>query len=402
MSIRKMISLAGVVCVPLSLTWLLCTLYLPDAEQVEDYTGYVVTLPTVTYSNIMRTVAVAHKEGVAAEEDPGCVINDSYSDLSRELNLYLYDVCQAYASGLTCAGFTLSPLLPLAEANLEGGRVDTSETFSAMASTSVYDFSSVEELKALDVTRVLDSEDTWLAMSREYYTRDRGALQCNTNYSGNDPSYGASEYSLLATYIAEHPEVLNYRSNSDSRGNRFSVAEWVNSSRTKYGDRFNVESMVRMFVDEKALVEIPSIEANFSSLQNEYQVYTIMAYNHWIGSGFMTMDEDIAYAGFRTIGRAYEYCADISTPKAIEIIYSQCLQDIQSARSKGKNPPKCLGMTSAYRVYNLLVDEGVCKDWDYYFRHKYTGSWDQGDTACTYALGVIYGVMQMSLLYSGY
>ena len=50
--------------------------------------------------------------------------------------------------------------------------------------------------------------------------------------------------------------------------------------------------MVRMFADEKASVEIPGIERNFSNIQNEYHVYAIMTYNHWIGSGFMTMDED--------------------------------------------------------------------------------------------------------------
>ena len=116
----------------------------------------------------------------------------------------------------------------------------------------------------------------------------------------------------------------------------------------------------------------------------------------------MTMDEDIAYAGFKTIGRAYEYCEAISSPKAIEIIYSQCLQDIQSARNNGNYPPRCLDKNGGRRVFNLLVQEGVCKDWGYYFRHKRTGGWDQGDTACSYALGVIYGVMQMNLLYSGY
>ena len=105
---------------------------------------------------------------------------------------------------LFCNGIQLSPLLPLAEANLEGGRVDRGQTFSAMASTSVYTYPSVEELKEFDVTRVLDSRDTWLKMSSEYYTRDRGALQCNPNYGKNDPSYGPSERSLLDAYVAEH------------------------------------------------------------------------------------------------------------------------------------------------------------------------------------------------------
>lgn len=382
------------------------------------YTGYQVVLPSVTYADLIRNFSTAHKpytpkpqqgeepadtqkEEVPLQPSNDMKISAVYSDLSRELNTYLYDVCQQYAGNLFCSGIQLSPLLPLAEANLEGGRVDRSQTFSAMASTSVYDFSSVEELKEFNVLRVLDSKETWLKMSSEYYTRDRGALQCNPNYGANNPAYGPSERSLLDAYVAEHG-MPDYGTNTDSRGNTFTVAEWIDYSRTKFGDRFNVESMVRIFADEKASTEIPIIERNFSNIQNEYHVYAIMSYNHWIGSGFMTMDEDIAYAGFKTIGRAYEYCEAISSPRAIEIIYSQCLQDIQSARSRGAYPPRCLDKTGGKRVFDLLVQEGVCKDWDYYFRHKKTGGWDQGDTACTYALGVIYGVMQMNLLYSGY
>lgn len=413
LSIRKILSIFLVCCFPVITTILVWTVYLDDSTESSRYTGYQVVLPSVSYTDLMRSFSTAHKpyspdaggdvgEGSAEQlVSTDMKINSVYSELSQELNTYLCDVCQKYAGNLFCNGIQLSPLLPLAEANLEGGRVDRSQTFSAMASTSVYTYSSVEELKEFDVTRVLDSRDTWLKMSSEYYTRDRGALQCNPNYGGNDPSYGPSERSLLDAYVAEHG-MPDYGTNTDSRGNTFTVADWIEYSRTKFGDRFNVESMVRMFADEKASVEIPGIERNFSNIQNEYHVYAIMAYNHWIGSGFMTMDEDIAYAGFKTIGRAYEYCEAISSPRAIEIIYSQCLQDIQSARNSGGYPPRCLDTKGGYRVFNLLVDEGVCKDWDYYFRHKRTNGWDQGDTACTYALGVIYGVMQMNLLYSGY
>lgn len=373
-----------------------------------DYTGYLAVIPDVTYEEITRTFAHFNEQEPPVQEEGELALlsgdvsyNSVYSQLSQELNTYLYSVCQAYAGGLTCAGIRLSPLLPLAEANLEGGRVDTSVTFSALASSSVYEFTCVEDLADLNVTDVLRSEATWYTMTSEYYTRDRGALQCNPAYGSNKVSYGASERSLLDAYVEEYG-IPAYGTNRDSRGNTFSVADWIATSRTKYGDRFNVTSMVQMFADEKAQVEIPSIEANFSDLQNEYHVYAIMAYNHWIGSGFMTMDEGSAYAGFRTIGRAYEYCRDISSPKAIEIIYSQCLQDIQYARSRGVNPPRCLDRSGGYRVYKLLVSEGVCEDWDYYFRHFVTNNWDQGDTACTYALGVIYGVMQMALLYSGH
>lgn len=412
-----MLSIFLACCIPVITTFVVWSVYLEDPEMEPGYTGYQVVLPSVTYADLIRNFSTAHKpytpkppQGETSVDTPEDVplqpsndmkINAVYSDLSRELNTYLYDVCQQYAGNLFCSGIQLSPLLPLAEANLEGGRVDRSQTFSAMASTSVYDFSSVEELKAFNVVRVLDSKETWLKMSSEYYTRDRGALQCNPNYGGNDPAYGPSERSLLDAYVAEHG-VPDYGTNTDSRGNTFTVADWIDYSRTKFGDRFNVESMVRIFADEKASTEIPIIERNFSNIQNEYHVYAIMSYNHWIGSGFMTMDEDIAYAGFKTIGRAYEYCEAISSPRAIEIIYSQCLQDIQSARSRGAYPPRCLDKTGGKRVFDLLVQEGVCKDWDYYFRHKKTGGWDQGDTAYTYALGVIYGVMQMNLLYSGY
>ena len=237
-------------------------------------------------------------------------------------------------------------------------------------------------------------------MSSEYSTRDRGALQCNPNYGLDKTSYGKSEKELLDSYVAEKG-IPDYGTNKDSCGNSFDVKEWIAYSRTKHGDRFNVASLVQMFVDEKTAVEIPLIEKNFQRLQNEYHIYAIMAYNHWIGKGFMTMDPDKAYSGFKSIGRAYEYCEDISSSKAIEIIYSQCYQDIQNARRSGTNPPKCLDNSSSRRIFDLLVENGVCEDWDYYFRHKWTGSWDQGNTACLYGLGIIYGVMQMNMLYSG-
>lgn len=410
MSIRKTISILLVCCIPVITTVIVWSVYLKSPDVEQGYTGYQAVLPIVSYDQIMYEFSTAHKP-YAPRTDEGVPetppvrtemkINPVYSTLSLELNTYLYEVCQEFAGSLYCGDIQLSPLLPLAEANLEGGRVDRSQTFSAMASTSVYTYSSVDELKEFNVTRVLDSKETWLKMSSEYYTRDRGALQCNPNYGANDPAYGPSERTLLDAYVQENG-LPDYGTNKDSKGNTFTVQDWINYSRVKYGDRFNVESMIRIFADEKARVEIPGIERNFQNIQNEYHVYAIMAYNHWIGSGFMTMDQDTAYAGFQSIGRAYEYCEAISSPKAIEIIYSQCLQDIQAARGRGDYPPRCLDKTGGYRVFDLLVQEGVCKDWDYYFRHKVTNGWDQGNTACTYALGVIYGVMQMNLLYSGY
>lgn len=382
-------------------TFVVWSVYLQAPKQEPSYTGYTATLPNVTYADINRTFTASYQTDSGSAIPLGMSINPVYSELSQELNTYLYTVCQQYMGNVFCAGYQLSPLLPLAEANLEGGRVDTSETFSAMANTSVYDFTSVEELKEFNVLRVLDSEETWRAMSTEWSTRDRGALQCNANYGSNKSSYGPSESTLLNAYISAYG-VPDYGTNKDSVGNTFTVADWIASSRTKYGDRFNIESMLSMFADEKTSVEIPGIERNFSNIQNEYHVYALMAYNHWIGSGFMTMDENTSYAGFQTIGRAYEYCEAISSPEAIEIIYAQCVQDIQSARKAGNNPPSKLSTAGGYRVFNLLVEQGVCKDWDYYFYSKKTGKWDQADTACTYAIALIYGVMQMNLLYSGY
>lgn len=328
-------------------------------------------------------------------------IHPSYSKLSQELNTYIYDVCQQYAGNLFCNGVQLSPLLPLATANMESGLVNRGQTFSSIASTGVYTFESVEELQAFNVTRVLDSEDTWLRMTSDYWTRDRGPLQCLPGYGADDPAYGPSEKTLLDAYVQEHG-LPPYRANRDTMGNTFTVQDWIAYARTKFGDRYNVASVIQIFMDEKARTEIPLIERHFPDTKNEYHIYAVMAYNHWIGTGFMTMDQDAPYAGFRTIGRAYEYCEAISSERAIEIIYAQCLQDIQAARERGVYPPANLDRTAGTRLFQLLVQEGVCQEWGYYFRHLKTNGWDQGSVACTYALGVIYGVMQMNLLYSGY
>lgn len=124
-------------------------MYLDDSTESSRYTGYKVVLPSVSYTDLMRSFSTAHKpyspdaggdvgEGSAEQlVSTDMKINPVYSELSQELNTYLYDVCQKYAGNLFCNGIQLSPLLPLAEANLEGGRVDRSQTFSAMASTSL-------------------------------------------------------------------------------------------------------------------------------------------------------------------------------------------------------------------------------------------------------------------------
>ena len=385
-----------------------------------DFSSYMPILPDVEYSKLSTGFIIRHKsykhEGVGKPNNPevkeelpsvelfdDLSIHHSYSKLSKELNTYLYQVCQRYCSGMTVGDIELSPLLILAEANIEGGRVDTSETFSAIAHTSVYDFTSVEELRNFNVVRVLDNAKTWKAMSSEYSTRDRGALQCNPNYGASNIAYGPSERELLNSYISING-TPDYGKNKDATGNIFDVDEWISYSRTAYGDRFNVESLAMMFADEKRYVEIPGILQNFPYLQNEYHVYAIMAYNHWAGSGFMTMDRDIAYAGWKTVARADEYCLDISSPEAIEVLYSLCVQDIERARREGSNPVKCLDNKNARVVFDKLVNAGICKPWDYYFRHKYSagGTWDQGVSACAYPLAQIYGVIQMNLLYSGY
>lgn len=416
----------------------------PDEfEDAERFKSYMAVLPDVSYEQIEKKFQYGYRN-LAVESDPNlgfdedgniiyvgddlyykegdgdgtdvmeqehvyispiitadCKINDSYSKLSKELNTYLYQCAMLYANDLYVGNIHLSPFLPLSEANQEGGRVNTSVTFSAMASSSIFSFESVDDLANLNVTDCLRSRDIWRRMASEYYTRDRGALQCNPNYGANDPAYGRSEYDLLQEYVALNG-TPDYGTLTDSLGNTYGVQQWIATSRTKYGDRFNVVSMLRMFADEKRNVEIPGILRNFPNVQNEWEVYCIMAYCHWCGSGYLTMDRSWAYAGWNSIERADEYCRDLSSPLAIEIIYSQCLQDIQYARERGRNPVKSLDKSSGRAVFDKLYEAGAVKEWDYYFRHKITGSWDQGATACTYPIGMIYGVMQMNLLYSGY
>lgn len=426
MSTRKTKLLLAAFCVTLPLLTIACTVgfwaaRLPlkadeDLADAERFKSYQACLPTVTYTEVERTIGARHKvsgvEQVPTQTQADVIpystivkdfkINDCYSDLSKELNTYLYDLAMTYAGDMWCGDIQLSPLLPLAEANQEGGRVNTSLTFSAMASSSIFDLQSVEELAALNVTDCLRSRDVWQAISREYYTRDRGALQCNPNYSGDREAYGPSERDLLDAWVAENG-LPDYGTNKDSLGNVYSVADWIAFSRTKHGDRFNPKSMIMMFADEKRNVEIPGILKYFPDVKNEWQVYCIMAYCHWCGSGYLTFDRDMAYAGFRTVARADEYCEDLASPEAIEIIYSQCLQDIENARANGRNPVRCVDKSSGAVIFDKLVDAGAVKEWDYYFRHKVSSNgWDQGKTACTYPIGMIYGVMQMNLLYSGY
>ncbi len=387
-----------------------------ETGDAERFKSYQAVIPTVTYAEIERTIGLRHKVSEEPKvEEPkkdGVIsystivkdfkINDCYSDLSKDLNTYLYDLAMTYAGDMWVGDIQLSPLLPLAEANQEGGRVNTSVTFSAMASSSIIDLQSVEELANLNVTDCLRSASIWKQFSKEYYTRDRGALQCNPNYGGNSELYGPSEADLLAEYIEENG-CPDYGTQSDSLGHTYSVADWVANARTKHGDRFNPKSMIMMFADEKRNVEIPGILKHFPDVQNEWQVYCIMAYCHWCGSGYLTFDRDMAYAGWKSVARSDEYCRDLSSPQSIEIIYSQCLQDIQDARANGRNPVRCIDKNSGMVIYDKLVEAGAVKEWDYYFRHKVSSNgWDQGATACTYPIGMIYGVMQMNLLYSGY
>lgn len=376
-------------------------------EDAERFKSYLTVLPDVSYENIQRGFTRAHSsyQNGYSQTSPtkNVTIHSSYSELSKELNTYLYEVAQETCGDLYCGDIKLSPLLPLAEANLEGGRVDTAITFSAMAHSSVFTFESVEDLANLNVTDCLRDKDAWIQTSTEYYTRDRGPLQCNPYYGANDPAYGPSERELLDAYVAQYG-VPDYGTNHDSCGNYYTVADWISRSRTEYGDRFNPASMMKIFGDEKRNVEIPGILKYFPDVQNEWQVYCIMAYCHWCGPGFLTMDRDMAYAGWKSVARADEYCRDISSPEAIEIIYSQCLQDIQSARNAGRNPVRVLDKNSGRAVFDKLHEAGVVKDWYYYFRDKTStgNNWNQGSTACSYPVGLIYGVMQMNLLYSGY
>ena len=423
---RKTKLIAAAFWVTLPLLTIACTIWfwsvrLPltaevDLEEAERFKSYQACLPTVTYTEVERTIGTRHKvnsDKVPTQTPDEDVIpystivkdfgiNDYYSDLSKELNTYLYDLAMTYAGDMWCGDIQLSPLLPLAEANQEGGRVNTNLTFSAMASSSIFDLQSVEELANLNVTDCLRDADTWRSISREYYTRDRGALQCNPNYSGDKMEYGPSERELLDTWVAENG-MPDYGTSKDSLGNVYNVADWIERSRIKHGDRFNPKSMIMMFADEKRNVEIPGILKYFPDVKNEWQVYCIMAYCHWCGSGYLTFDRDMAYAGFRTVARADEYCADLASPAAIEIIYSQCIQDIEYSRANNRAPVRCIDKNSGAIIFDKLVEAGAVKEWDYYFRHKVgTNGWDQGKTACTYPIGMIYGVMQMNLLYSGY
>lgn len=395
--------------------------YDSESTEVADlFKSYIPTLPTIPYDDIERQFQKAHKgdstvpqTGAIIQEPDDlnwsspilvsseAIINDFYSDLSKELNIYLYEIAQEYANDMWCGDIQLSPLLPLAEANLEGGRVNPRITFSAIADSSVFTYESVYQLANHNVTDCLRDKQTWRTMATEYYTRDRGALQCNPDYGANNPAYGASERELLNAYITERG-IPDYGTCHDKRGNTYDVSDWIDYSRTMYGDRFNPESVIRMFADEKRNVEIPLIRKYVPNIQNEWEVYCYMAYCHWCGTGYLTMNKSDSYSGFQTIGRSNEYLHDITTPESIEFIYSLCVKDIRDAREHNRCPVVAIDSNSGRVIFDALHERGLVKDWDYYFRHKMTGDWDQGKTACYYPFGMIYGVMQMNLLYSGY
>lgn len=179
-----------------------------------------------------------------------------------ETNMKLYQLADNYFQ-VYYSQQRVSPIFIMAISNVETpGRADNNLTWSALFPSRIV---PVELIDTFCVTDVISNDSWYKALSSEYSTRDRGALQMS-------PTYGTSNPSINAMMSGTEKDKLEQIDTSSYSG-------WVSGASSCPGDRFYIPDIcMRMTAAMQA--QCSFIQSNGYHPESDLQLVAMLAMSH--------------------------------------------------------------------------------------------------------------------------
>lgn len=341
----------------------------------------------IAHSNdeLIRLYGISFKEG-------------TLSDLAVECNSKLFDICNKYFLA-TYQGVQLSPLIPMAIANIEtGNRADQSITYSSLFPSKCVPVTSAEAISNMSCIAVLESPQAFSQLASDHWTRDRGALQMNPNYGVGTPAFdslmGPSEASILSNIDSVGMDFSGYLASEPRLGRMIDANIWLSQLSSTPGDRFNVkDSVLRLASAAQEAVDQYSSQYE---IKNDMEMMALVAMQHNSGSVWNPSYSQRRVGNWRSGFSAHSYLEGITCDAFTKKLRSYCLAELESARSEGRSIRMTLDRSDAKVLFEEAHEEGLVMDYGTYVQ---MGNYYEV-TYC-YPIQALYAYMMLGLIYSG-
>lgn len=334
---------------------------------------------------LIRLYGISFKEG-------------TLSQLAIDCNSRLFEICNKYYLA-TYAGKQLSPLIPMAIANIETpGRADNTITYSSLFPSKCVPVNSAESINNMSCLAVLESSEVFSVLAGDHWTRDRGALQMNPAYGVEYEAFnslmGPSEAEILGNIAGLGMDFSGYRANQPRYNNTIGVDDWLAMISVYPGDRYNVkDSVLRLAAASQSAVDEFSTSYE---IVNDAQEMCLIAMHHNSGSVWNPSYVSKKVGNWRNGAVAYRYCCAVSSPEFVSRVKAICLDRLSKARKDNKTPPMFLERKDAKKLYDEAYSDGIVEDYNTYV---YTGQYYE--VTYLYPIQALYAYTMLGLVYSG-
>lgn len=334
---------------------------------------------------LIRLYGISFKEG-------------TLSQLAIDCNSRLFEICNKYYLA-TYAGKQLSPLIPMAIANIETpGRADNTITYSSLFPSKCVPVNSAESINNMSCLAVIESSEVFSVLAGDHWTRDRGALQMNPAYGVEYEAFnslmGPSEAEILGNIAGLGMDFSGYRANQPRYNNTIGVDDWLAMISVYPGDRYNVkDSVLRLAAASQSAVDEFSTSYE---IVNDAQEMCLIAMHHNSGSVWNPSYVSKKVGNWRNGAVAYRYCCAVSSPEFVSRVKAICLDRLSKARKDNKTPPMFLERKDAKKLYDEAYSDGIVEDYNTYV---YTGQYYE--VTYLYPIQALYAYTMLGLVYSG-
>lgn len=275
-------------------------------EEFEEFKAEDADVVTYdTYEEYIGSTSASFIESSATFSQEVPSVSNSNNITATGANAKLYNYCNAY---FKCYynGNRISPIFPMAIANVEtDGRADHSKTWSSLFPSAIVDVSLID---TFNVTDVLSDEKIFKALTSDYSTRDRGALQMS-------PTYGAGDASVNKQMSGS--EVSKLKSVDTS-----AYSAWCSGAASQAGDRFYIPDML-LRMQAAMNYNLSQFKSKGYEPHSDFQMLAMLSIGHNSGSGVFSQSNPNKHVGnWISANKCYEWCSICSSDKFIEMLRS--------------------------------------------------------------------------------
>lgn len=300
-------------------------------------------------------------------------INESIPSDTVDLNQHLLNLCYAYFN-VSMSGCKLSPLFPMAIANVEtGGRADPNKTFSSLMPSKYVKCDTPVDIDNYSILSLFESEYAYNALTQEWSTNERGSLQENYGYGVKGLTL-PSERSIIDQ---AYPD-----------GNYPAWVEdwWLRGVSVDAGDRFSIQGSVSRL--QVSCNQTASWVDQQYFVDNELQAVGILAIAHGASSAFNPVVRDRTVGNWISGQRAYDYATALSQPEAYGVIRDYAMSTY---------PNRTISRATAKKLLEEMSSKGLIDDIGTYVHL----SGNLAEVSYTYPVCVLYAYTQLGFFYSG-